>query len=207
VEAHEFGLPDHAISAGDQEIAARKALAENAVAMSHTHTQLKPFMGALRKRVMLSLQLAQATGIVLHPEGAHDLPELTRLLAAIGAEMPRAHELGSKLNPFMLLASNRENHANPGEVDQVASELAGQMKALVEGIQQRLKDFVYPFPHAHGRLTVADYARTEKTADRELHRVYLDSDAHVDRLFALHYKLIGRLLTYGNEAELALDKL
>jgi len=156
---------------------------------------------------MLSLQLAQAKGVVLHPESANDLPELTRLLAAIGAEMPGAHELGSKLNSFMLLARNRENHANPGEVDQVASELAAEMKALVGGIQQRLKDFVYPFPHARGRLTVADYARTEKTGDHEWHRVYLDSDAHVDRLFALHYKLIGRLLAYGNAAELALDNL
>ncbi len=207
VEAHEFGLPNSAISAGDQEIAARKALAENSVAMSHSHTQLKPFMGALGKRLMLSLQLAQAKGIVLHLEGANDLAELTRLLAAVGAEMPRAHELASKLNPFMLLAQNRENHSNPGEVDHVASELAAEMKGLVAGIQQRLKDFVYPFPHARGRLSVADYARPEKTGDHEWQRVYLDSDAHVDRLFALHYKLIGRLLAYANTAELALDNL
>jgi hypothetical protein len=35
--------------------------------------------------------------------------------------------------------------------------------------------------------------------------VYLESDAHIDRLFALNYRLIGTLLGLANTAEQALQ--
>ncbi len=153
-------------------------------------------MAALRQRVTLALRLAQANRNVLSPEGVREVAELARLLAAVGAEMPRVHEIGSKLNAFTLLARNGANH----------SELAAEMQSLVSGIQERLRPFAYPFPHARGRLTVAEYARSEKPAQNDSHRVYLDSDAHVDRLFALHYKLIGRILAEADAEETDVEK-
>src|SRR5262245_19234643 len=78
--------------------------------------------------------------------------------------------------------------------------------AIDTGIQERLQKFTYPFPHPRSPLTVADYARYEKPAELELQRVYLDCNAHVDRLFALHYRLIGRILIHADVAETGLDK-
>ncbi len=82
-------------------------------------------MAALRRRVTLALRLAQAGRNVLSPEGASELAELARLLAAVGAEMPRAHEIGSKLGALALLAQNRGNHSDPAEVDKAASGTCG----------------------------------------------------------------------------------
>ena len=63
-----------------------------------------------------------------------------------------------------------------------------------------------PFPHARGRLTVAEYARFEKPAENDLQRVYQDGHAHVDRLFALHYRLVGRILAHADAGERSLEK-
>jgi hypothetical protein len=135
-----------------------------------------------------------------------NLPELVGLLAAVGAEMPRAHQIGSRLNALALLAQNRGNHSHPAEVDTLATALAAELRSLVDGIQERLKEFVYPFPHARGRLTVAEYARFEKPAEHPWLHAYQDGRTHVERLFALNYQLISLLLTHAAAAEATLEK-
>ena len=157
-------------------------------------------MAALRERVTLALRFAQANASV-PAETANELSEFTRLLTAVGAEMPQVHAIAMKLRAFTLLARNRGNHSVPAAVDEALSQIAGELEALTGGIQERFKAFAYPFPHARGALTVAEYARCEKPADNDLHRVYLNSDAHVDRLFALHYRLVGRVLAHAAVGE------
>jgi hypothetical protein len=205
LQPQEFGLPENATTPGEQEIAARLALEETSAAIAERLTRLEPFMTGLRQRVTLVLRLAQARGSVQRPESSGEVPELARLLAAVGAEMPRAHEIGSKLNAFALLVQNRGNHSDPAEVDKAASELAAELQVLVRGIQERLKEFPYPFSHARGRLTVAEYARFENPAENDWLRAYLDGSAHADRLFALNYRLIGRLLAHADAAETSLE--
>lgn len=91
-------------------------------------------------------------------------------------------------------------------MDQVLKEISARLQPLIVGIQERLQKFAYPFPHPRSPLTVADYARHEKPAELELQRVYLDCNAHVDRLFSLHYKLMGRVLACADAAEEELNK-
>jgi hypothetical protein len=206
LEPGAFGLSENATSASEQETAARFALEEMTAAISYRLTKLDPFMAALRRRVTLALRLAQTAPNVLSSEGASELAELARLLAAVGAEMPRVHEIGSKLGALLLLAQNRGNHSQPAEVDKVTLELAAELQSLIGGIQERLKPFTYPFPHARGRLTVAEYARFEEPVENDLQRVYVDGNTHVDRLFALHYRLIGRILAVADAGETSLEK-
>jgi Zn-dependent protease with chaperone function len=201
LEPKEFGLPEMAKSVGEQEIAARLAVDEASAAIADGLKQLEPFMAALRQRVTLALRLAQAKRTTLSLEGVSEVADLTRLLAAVGAEMPRATEIGAKHKAFMLLAQNRGHHSNPAEVNTAVSQLVAELQSLIGGIQERLKQFAYPFPHARGRLTVAEYARSESSTDNDWQRVYVDSGAHVERLFALHYRLVGRILAYADAAE------
>jgi len=205
LESTAFGLPESATSPGEQETAARRALEEASAAMLDRLAKLEPFMAALRQRVTLALRLAQANRSVSNAEGAGALAELAPLLAAVGAEMARTHEIGAKLNAFRLLAQNRDNYSNPAEVDEVVAQLVAELQFLIGEIQGRLNRFTYPFPHARGRLTVAEYARSEKSAENDWQRAYLDGDAHVDRLFALHYRLIGRILAQSDAVETSLE--
>ena len=206
LQPQEFGFPENATTPGEQEIAARFALEETSAAITERLKRLEPFMTALRQRVTLALRLAQTRSSVLRPESAGEVPALARLLAAVGAEMPRAHEIASRLSAFALLAQNRGNHSNPAEVDKAMSELAAELQSLVRGIQERLKEFTYPFSHARGQLTAAEYARFENPAENDWLRAFLDGNAHVDRLFALNYRLIGRLLAHADAAETSLEK-
>ena len=202
VEPGDFGLPPKATSAGDQEIAARFIIEETSAAIADQLSKLEPFTAALRKHVTVALRSAQNNPArESDPQAAGEAAALARLLAAVGAEMPRAHEIASKLPAFTVLARNRGNHSNPAEVDQVIAQLAAELQALTGGIQERLQPFAYPFPHARGPLSVAEYARSEKPAEHEWHRVYLEASAHVDRLFTLHYRLLGRILAHADAAE------
>jgi hypothetical protein len=206
LEAQALGLPESATSAGEQEIAVRLALDEANAAISDRLAKLAPFMDALRQRVTLALQLAQANQTAANPEAASAVAGLAPLLAAVGAEMTRTYEMGLKLGAFRLLAQHRGSHSNPAHVDEVLAQLVGDLQFLIGGIQERLKPFPYPFPHARGRLTVAEYARSEKPAENDWHRAFLDGEAHVERLFALHYRSIGRMLAHSDAAETSLEK-
>jgi Zn-dependent protease with chaperone function len=201
LDTEPFDLPARALSAHEQEIAARMLLEETRAALSNHLTKLEPFMTALQNRVTLSLRLALARASVPDEVNASEITELARVLAAVAAEMPNAHDIASQLNAFLSLAQNRGNHSQPQLVDQVLSELSARLRPLVAGIQERLQKVNYPFPHPRSPLTVADYARYEKPAELDLKRLYLDCNAHVDRLFALHYRLVGKILVYADAAE------
>jgi len=206
LEPTAFGLPEDASSPHELEVASRVAREETSATIAERLTKLEPFMAALRERVTLALRFAQANSSTLSPEGPSSLPEVMRLLAAVGAEMRRVHEIGSKLGCFTLLLQYRGNHSDRAEVDQAIVELVAELQALTGGIRDRLQKFTYPFPHARGQLTVAEYARSEKPAENDWHRVYLDSEAQVHRMFALHYRLLGRILSEADAAERTCQK-
>lgn len=192
LEPKAFGLREGATSPAEQETAASRALSETSAAISVTLEKLEPFVSALRQRVTCALRGSNS---------GSEVAELAELLAVVGAEMSRAQELGTKANAFLVLVKNRGNHPNPGAVDEVASELAAELRSLLDGIQERLKPFAYPFPHARGQLTVAEYARYDKTTESDWQRVYLDSSTHAERLFALHYRLTGQVLARFDAVE------
>jgi Zn-dependent protease with chaperone function len=202
VEPQEFGLPSHATSVGEQQTAVKFALEETSTVLAARLAKLDPFMNALRERVTLALRFALARSA---PEEANEIRYLFRVLAAVGAEMLRVHEIARRLRAFTMLAQNRANHSDPAQVDQCITRLASELQSLTAGIQGRLEAFAYPFPHARGQLTIAEYARWEKPCEHEWQRTYLDSNAHVDRLFALHYQLVGRLLAKADVGEHALE--
>ncbi len=198
VEPKAFGLPAHATSVQEQETAAAAAIQQTSAAMSGSLKKLGPFMAALRERVSGDLSLAAAS---LTPECASELAEIAPLLAAVGKEMPTARKMGEKLKAFVLLAQNRGNHSNPAQVDRSVSEIAAELRGLVGELQDRLKGFTYPFAHARGQLTVCEYARFEKPDDNDWVKAFQDANAHVERLFALHYRLLGRILAIADAAE------
>lgn len=201
----EFGLAPDIVTCGEQEIAARQGLVETSAAIAEGFTRLEPFMVALRQRVTLALRFARSAGLNSTDLDGGGMVELARLLAALGAEMPRARRMGSKLKAFMLLVQSRSNHSDPMQVDREVASLAIELNSAVGAIQERLKQFAYPFPHARGPLTVAEYAASEKREENGWARDYFEASVHVERLFALNYRLVGRILAYAEAAEMKLD--
>jgi hypothetical protein len=204
LEPEPFGLPSHLVTLSAIEDAARQARNRTTAAIEERLKQLDPFLNALGQRVILALRLSQTTD---YPAPAKNTADMAALIAAVGEQIPRAHEIGSQLNAFAALAQNRQNHSRPAQVDEVLAELVQRFQSFVNPMQERLKAFPYPFPHARGQLTVAEYACFEKPADHEWGRAYQDANAHVERLFALHYRLIGQILAIADAAEAGLTNV
>ena len=203
LDAKAFGLPENRTTPGDQEIAARFAQEESSKALSECLTKLDPFMDALRERVAMALRFwkgGQHSDSAPRREGEN----LVRLLHALGAELPRLHEIDSNMAAFAALVQNRANQPNVAEMDKAMWEAASVVRALVGSLQEKLRLFTYPFSHAQGELTIAEYAKASKPGDPELQQVYEDGAAHVDRLLALHFRVLGRVLAIADQAEGAL---
>lgn len=192
------GLPESATTPGEQEIAAKWAIADLRKELPSSIDSLKPFFNALQQVLVLKLQIALA-----HPKSAEDaeaLRELVRVLAAVGPEMARAREVYAKLQVLKVLAANQRNHSNPQDIGEALMRISCEVKKVVSGVRERLQVFAYPFPHARGKLTVAEYLAPEQSGDGEIHRVFLEANAQVEGLFALNYRAIGRLLVCAENA-------
>jgi Zn-dependent protease with chaperone function len=205
LEPKEFGLPEQAASSGEQELAAKKQISDTSALLGDQLSKLKPFITALSQRVRLAILLHRTACPRASEPDASERSALVNLAAAVGAEIPRVYDLSIKLRALSLLGQNRDGHSNPAEVGNAMSQLAAELRNSISGIQERLKVHPYPFSHARGPLSVAEYARSETPAENEWHRAYLESDAHIDRLFALNYRLIGTILGLANAAEQTLQ--
>jgi hypothetical protein len=202
-EPQAVSLPESATSAGEQEQAADSALNRVVTEMAQAQANLVPFMEALARRVTLALRLAPNSSI---PDGTKELADLAKLQRQISKEMSGIHELASKLPAFVSLVRNCGNHPDPGAVENEMSTLATEMQAMTERMQEHLQAFAYPFPHPRSPLTVAEFARPEKAADNRWEKAFAESETHLERLCALNYRLIGRLLALAAAAEIKLDE-
>lgn len=198
IEPKEFGLLEYKAVASTQHAAATQALEEVSRAIQQELARLEPFCAALRTRLTCALQLQAGT---FAPEPAAELEGTVRALAALGAGLRSVHLMGIRLRAFVVLAQNRGNHSQPGSVDAQLSRLAVELRTLLTEVHAPLAGIPYPFQHPRGQLTIADYARYEKPCESEWESIFQESSACVERLFALHYRLLGRLLMVAEQAE------
>lgn len=205
VPTKEFGLPENATSPAEQEAAAKAGIEKASEAIQEQNGKLEGFVAALRSRLLLALQYGRSKGGTAQ-EANSELEMIVKTLAAVGPMMPSIHQMGARLRAFTMLAQNRGNHSNPAEVDAQMSRLAAELRKRVADVQAPLGSLAYPFPHPRGPMTVAEYARYEKTCQNEWEAVYQESNSHLERLFALHYRLLGRLLAVAGIAEKDLEK-
>jgi Zn-dependent protease with chaperone function len=204
VDPKEFGLPEYATSVGEQETAAKFGMEEASNAIKQHIAKLDGFVAALRNRVSLALCLGQSSGGAAQ-NGGPEVEEIAKVLVAVGAAMPSVHQIGMRLRAFVTLAQNRANHSKPEDVDAQMSRLAGELKKLVADVDSPVGSLPYPFPHPRGQVMILDYARYEKACETEWETAYRQSNSRLDRLFALHYRLVGRLLVLAGIAERILE--
>ena len=199
-----FGLPASAQSVSQQKAAASLAMESAAESIREETAKLNDFVAALRHRFTSALQLAQTAGS-LSAELQAETEALTRTLAAVGSVLPTLRQVALRLQPFALLIQNRGNHSNPNAVTNGISRLADELQTLLKDVQSSLRDLPYPFPHPRGSVSVAEFAQHEGACPNDWEKIFRNGNAHLDRLFPLHYRLLGRLLVILDSAEATLD--
>ncbi len=207
LEPKAFGLSNEAASAGEQELASRKALDQIEAELQSLPVRLEPFANALRRRFRLALTLSGAlpTESASQPAALPEWLPLARLQAALVAQTHSLLELGTLRPAFALLAQNFGNHAHPEEVDRELNQLANALAAVVDRVRERLEGCAYPFPDPRGPLNVSDYARPAESPPTKYNRVHLDTETIMHRLYALNHRLVGRLLSVLETAERSLS--
>lgn len=198
-------MPDYPESPSELRTAAEVALPDVAPAIDEQLARLEPFFAALRKRIGLALSLHAASGAIA-PAAAQEIAVVMPLLAAVGAEMKEALALEARLRALAALAQNRSNHPDPAQVDDEARKLASDVRDGIMGLRKRLGSFSYPFADSRGHLTIADYLGAAQSAEHDWQGSLESGTAHVNRLFDLHQRLIGRVLALADLAEGALGE-
>jgi Zn-dependent protease with chaperone function len=200
VSAKDFELPENATSVSEQEIAARFGKDEASQAVAAHTKKVDEFISALRTRVTLAFQLSSDLEGAA-PDSISEAKSTAAVLVAVGGTLSSLHQIGTRLRAFTALAQNRGNHSRPADVDAQMSKVAAEMRKLLTEVQSQLGNLPYPFPHPRGQLTVVEYAHYEKLCQNEWESVYHESSSHLERLFALHYRLLGRRLADVEAAE------
>jgi hypothetical protein len=85
------------------------------------------------------------------------------------------------------------------------SRLASELRKFIATVDAPLGSLAYPFPHPRGQLTILEYARCEQAGSNEWETVYRESESRLNRLFGLHYRLVGRFLVLAGSAEKDLE--
>ena len=200
IEGKEFGLPEYATSAADQEIAAKHGI-EEATGLGREQIEIvRAFIAALRTRLTLALQLRPEAALAANAETI-ELDSLLKTVVAVAAAMPSVHQLGLRLRPFVALAQNRGNHSNPATVEVQMSRLSDELRKCISEVQQPLQQLPYPFQHPRGKLTLVEYASNDQSCGNVWEAVFNEANSHLDRLFPLHYRLLGRTLVLADNAE------
>jgi Zn-dependent protease with chaperone function len=197
-----YGLSDGPTSPSELRTSAEEALREAETAIEDHLVRLEPFFAALRQRIRLALTIHRDNGAA--SPAAEESAALVPLVGAIGAEMKGVRDMWAKLSALTALAQNRGNHSDPSRVDDEALRLASDLRRGIIRIKERLGSLTYPFVHPRGHLMIAEYLQAG-LAQHEWQRSYESGTAHVNRLFNLHYRLVGRILALADLAEKALD--
>ena len=73
-------------------------------------------------------------------------------------------------------------------------------RAVAE-IQPQIAGHWYPFPHASGRIRIADLMRPSEPAANDIHAAYLSGFTVLQTIPTLHARVMGRLVALAIQAE------
>ena len=90
-----------------------------------------------------------------------------------------------------------------GLIRQLLSLLESQQRQLLE-IRMVLKEQPYPFEHADGRITLAQYAMSRTPTNRDLSGTIEATDEVLDQMGALYVRCLGELAQIAEHVEAAL---
>jgi hypothetical protein len=188
-----FGLPDDARTAAAQRTAAQARIEEGWSAVQEHVRNMEPFVASMRTRLSLAL--------LMGGEAAHEVQAWVPVLTAVGQVMPVVHQAARRLQTFPVLMRSRDHHSDPSDVDAQLSQLAQELQDCVDQMQSVVGALPYPLPLPRGVRSVAEFLQCEKAGDTMLQAVDRNSDAHVERMFVLHARLLGRLVLVADTAE------
>jgi hypothetical protein len=90
-------------------------------------------------------------------------------------------------------------------MDAAVSDLTRRVNEHLARIRAALGSVAYPFEHVKGRITIADYAQGKTYDPDPALMAASGARSHLEMLFALYHRVLGRLIAIATEVEQHLE--
>ncbi len=198
-KADQFRLP---MQNADQVWQVQEQVAQSQMAIQ---PKLEPFEAAARQRLVTALQLACLPKVAARlPAGDATQAQIARILPALdlvvgqsGKVLTLRNALGGLAGLVELLQAGRKDQTFiKAMVDQV-----GRVHACLGEIQQALAAAPYPFEHAKGPCSLADYVLPGLPDSHDLDAVFQTAGEALETLNRLFLRMIGELALVAEQVE------
>jgi Zn-dependent protease with chaperone function len=160
---------------------------------------LAPTLGTFEAHAQT--RLTAALHLLHHPEIQlenletlrKEVDQLTVVFRGIGEIFPSLQDLRRKAEAFLAASHARCEQSLAKAAQARMSELEPELRELMKGLKQWLKEVPYPFDPLRNNVTLAEFARSQVPAEHKLEAFYNDCASHVNRLLPLYQRVLGRL--------------
>jgi hypothetical protein len=110
-------------------------------------------------------------------------------------------ELGRTYVSVTSLAYNYLNNQDNETLSEMIQKMKADCKGHIADLYSRLKDIPYPFDHAQGDISVAEYMIENDPEEIDEGAVLKICESVIDKMFTLHAELLGRLAVISGTVE------
>lgn len=127
--------------------------------------------------------------------------QLIKVLNQVGTIVPCLQELDHCAVTLSMLVGKRSTGPNAAKIEQAILSVANGARANLSEVHARLAELPYPFPHVRPNLSVMEYVQFEIPNGTAIDALDLQCRVHVDQLFALNKRIMGRLAMIAEKIE------
>jgi Zn-dependent protease with chaperone function len=169
---------------------------------------VEPFDQAAGARLLTALSLLrtpEVTAVMPNTQQLQDeVIDLLHVFGRLGAVFPSLLELRREFAGLQTLLDARPQN-NSELMDAAVSDLTRRVNEHLARIRAALGSVAYPFEHVKGRITIADYAQGKTYDPDPALMAASGARSHLEMLFALYHRVLGRLIAIATEVEQHLE--
>lgn len=199
---HQFGLVDANYARVGHELAAARQARDLA------HQQLASVVQSAQDRLGTALQLLHVPGVSQRINNvAHEIKrcgELQRTLVMLQQVWPDLLQMSEHTITLELLLDVASEIGGQHLLYNRLFHEGGQVARTLNDVRWKLTHVLYPFPHAHGQISVANYALSAIPPVNEPVQLYKAANEFYDKLMNLYYRAIAYLAMTAEKVEDAL---
>jgi hypothetical protein len=159
--------------------------------------QLGSFDGIARARLAAGLALARRDA-----SHRHVVDTLVEFLDVYRDLLPMIARLRERWLVQEALLSNARTFGMTGTAEDRLNALVTEMAPMVQQILKATQGRTYPFPHYCGEIALSEFVRLEQPMEKALFmRTYKSTEALLERLIGLYFRVVGRLVLVAEEVE------
>lgn len=165
--------------------------------MDELQLQLRGFDGVARGRLAAALAIARED-----QEHRHVVETLVEFLGVFESLLPLIARLRERWLVQEILMNNVGRFGMTGPAQDRLNALVTEMAPIVQRILKTTEGWTYPFPHYCGEIALNDFVRLELPGENDLFtRTFKTTEALLERLIGLYFRVIGRLVLVAEEIE------